>query len=223
MGANRVQRDLAGIASGRAGAGGTSRVRVTLAVVGFTMAVACGAGGPSSRSSVVLIVERISAAADEPAGDANRTFVESDVLTGGSVVQDTAQVTLRLVARDSSVATSPTAATATRFATIERYRVRYARSDGRNVPGVDVPHPWDGALTLTTSFDGQKGEFVLVRASAKLEPPLVTLRDGGGDVVINTLAYVTFHGRDHGGARIEATGAITIQFADWSDATPAAR
>jgi hypothetical protein len=190
---------------------------VALAVVGFAVAAGCAAGGTAlSRSSSELVIERIEAPADSTGG-ARRTFVESDVATGGTVVRDTARATLRLVARDPAGAATPAAPTSAAFATLDRYRVRYVRSDGRSMPGVDVPHPWDGALTLQVSDDGETCDFVLVRASAKLEPPLVRLRDGGGDVVINTLAYVTFYGRDRSGARIEATGAINVEFADWPD------
>ena len=218
-----MQRNRALVAQGRVP---TRRVGghgvMVLAVVGFATATACAAGDPSSsRSSFELVVARIEASGSGSTGEAPRAFVESDVVTAGRVVQDTVRATLRLVAKDPSVLSGPAAPTAAVFATIDRYRVRYVRSDGRNVPGIDVPHPWDGALTLLVSFDGETGDFVLVRASAKLEPPLVRLRGGGGDVVISTLAYVTFYGRDHAGARIEATGAITIEFADRSDSGPA--
>lgn len=206
-------------------AGARRRDGVPLLGILWLMAAVASACGPASasRSGVRLVVERMAAAVDGPAGAANRTFVESDVLTHGAVIQDTAQATLRIVAKDPGMGESPAAPSAALFATIDRYRVRYVRSDGRNVPGIDVPHPWDGALTLATSFDGRTSEFVLVRASAKLEPPLIALRQGGGEVVINTLAYVTFYGRDQSGARIEAAGAITIGFADWSDTDTARR
>lgn len=216
-----MQRSPAGVGEGRVRSGSAGdRVTVALAAAGLALAAACAADGPaSSRSSFELLVERIEAPAGSTAG-AHRMFVESDVVTGGTVVRDTVRATLRLVARDPSATSGPAAPTAAAFATLDRYRVRYVRSDGRNAPGIDVPHPWDGALALLVSFDGATGELVLVRASAKLEPPLVRLRGGGGDVVINTLAYVTFYGRDHGGARIEATAAITVEFADWPDAAP---
>lgn len=204
------------VRTGRVG----GRVRAALAAIGLVASAACSTGGPaSSRSSYELVIERIEAPADT-AGDSRRTFVESDVVTGGAVVQDTARATLRLAARDPAGTASPAAPTPAVFATVDRYRVRYVRADGRNEPGVDVPHPWDGALTLHVSPAGESGEFVLVRAAAKVEPPLVRLRDGGGDVVIHTLAHVTFHGRDRGGARIEATGAIGVDFADWADPAP---
>ena len=194
---------------------------MVLAAAALAMAAACAAGDPtSSRSSFELVVERIEAPASGSTGHAHRAFVESDVVAAGRVVQDTVRATLRLVPRDPAFLPGPAAPGAAVFAAVDRYRVRYVRSDGRNVPGIDVPHPWDGALTLLVSFEGATGDFVLVRASAKLEPPLVRLRGGGGDVVINALAYVTFYGRDHAGSRIEATGAITIEFADRADSGP---
>ena len=220
-----VQQSPGGGRAGRAGSRGTTDVgRLAFVALGLAMTVACVAGdSASSRSGVVLVVERISAPGPGTAGGTNRTFVESDVVTGGVVIQDTALATLRLVAKDPGAATNPAAPSGVQFAAIDRYRVRYVRSDGRDAPGIDVPHPWEGVLTLTTSFDGRTGEFVLVPASAKIEPPLVALREGGGEGVIDALAYVTFSGRDHAGARIEAVGAITVQFADWSDTGAASR
>ena len=213
---NRARGAEAGARAGRAG----DRGLAALAAAGLTLGAACSAGGPASpRSNYELVIERIEAPA-AAAGDSRRTFVESDVVTGGAVIQDTARATLRLVARDPAGRSGPAGPTAAVFATVDRYRVRYARADGRNEPGVDVPHSWDGALTLLVSPAGETGEFVLVRAAAKVEPPLVRLRDGGGDVVIHTLATVTFHGRAPGGARIEAAGAVSVDFADWADPAP---
>lgn len=206
----------AGARTRRAG----DRGRAALAAAGLALGAACSPGGPaSSRSSYELLIERIEAPA-AAAGDSRRTFVESDVVTGGSVLQDTARATLRLVARDPAGRPGPAAPTAAVFATVDRYRVRYVRADGRNEPGVDVPHPWDGALTILVSPAGESGEFVLVRAAAKVDPPLVRLRGGGGDLVIHTLATVTFYGRAPGGARIEAAGSISVDFADWADPAP---
>lgn len=170
------------------------------------------------------MVEGIGAAADAAsAPQAARAFIRSDVVTGGRAAADAAQVTLRLVPKDQAAAAGPAAPSGAYLAAIDRYRVRYVRSDGRNAPGIDVPHAWDGALGLTASLAARTVEIVLVRASAKLDPPLVTLREGGGDVVINAMAHVTFYGREHGGARVEAAGAIAVEFADWSDEEPARR
>ena len=217
-----IRRSAESGAKAAAGPGTTgARTTVALAIVGLAAAVACAGDGPaSSRSSVTLVVERMAASSDAMAVHSTRTFIRSDVVAGGTVASDAAQVTLRLVPKDPGAATGPVAPSGAHFATVDRYRVRYVRSDGLDTPGVDVPHAWDGALGLTASFAAETVEIVLVRASAKLDPPLVTLREGGGDVVINALAYVTFYGRDHGGVRVEAVGAIGIEFGDWSDAEP---
>ena len=214
-----VERTATGVARARAWPDtGHGPGTVAFAIIGLAAAVACAGDGPAtSRSSATLVVERI-ASSDGMAAHSTRMFIRSDVVTGGTVVPDVAQVTLRLAPKDPGAAVSPAAPTGAHLATVDRYRVRYVRSDGRNAPGIDVPHAWDGALGLTTSFAGQTVELVLVRASAKLDPPLITLREGGGDIVINAMAHVTFHGRDHGGARVAASGAISVEFADWSDA-----
>ncbi len=54
--------------------------------------------------------------------------------------------------------------------TINRYRVVFRRSDGRNTPGVDVPYGFDGAATGTIPSGGTLTlGFEIVRHVAKLE------------------------------------------------------
>ena len=45
--------------------------------------------------------------------------------------------------------TNPNGPTSNNAITVNRYRVTYRRSDGRNTPGVDVPYAFDGAVTFT--------------------------------------------------------------------------
>jgi hypothetical protein len=59
--------------------------------------------------------------------------------------------------------------------------------------------------------------FVLVRAQAKLEAPLMALRGAGGGLIISTIAQVTFYGHDQAGNAVSVTGAISVNFADWGD------
>lgn len=171
----------------------------------------------ASRSSSILVIERIGAARGGTEEDPIPTLLQSDVLTGGAVFDDIGRVTTRLALKDPGTSENPTSPTSANFVTVTRYRVVYTRSDGRNTPGVDVPFPIDGAVTFTTVSGIQSAEFVLVRASAKLEPPLRTLVSAGGAIVINTLAEITFYGRDQTGADVVATGTIGINFADWAD------
>ena len=181
----------------------------------LTAAVACAGGGPApTPSSVTLVVERV-----EPPrkggrpGAAPRMFIESDVVTDGSVTRgygagDLCGWSRRILRCCRGIPCG--AHRRAVFATIHRYRVRYLRSDGRNAPGIDVPHPWDGALTLAGLVRAvETTEFVLVRASAKLDAPLVSAAGRRRRRRHQyAMAHVTFYGRDHGGARIEASGAI---------------
>ena len=68
---------------------------------------------------------------------------------------------------------------------LERYDVRYIRSDGRNQEGVDVPYRISGPLgnvRFHTAGPGGDGEqeaevsIILVRHQAKAEPPLRNLQ-----------------------------------------------
>ncbi|HEX4915557.1 MAG TPA: hypothetical protein VFV51_16480, partial [Vicinamibacterales bacterium] len=97
-------------------------------------------------------------------------------------------------------------------------RVNYRRSDGRNTPGVDVPHSFDGATSVTIQ-SGSTGDVVfdLVRHSSKLEPPLRNLIAGGGLIFINTIAEITFFGRDQNGNEVTATGMVDVIFGDFGD------
>jgi hypothetical protein len=139
----------------------------------------------------------------------------SDVQTGGGVIEDDGRVRMTAAMRD---VTNPNDPTTNNAITVNRYRVTYRRSDGRNTPGIDVPYPFDGAVTFTVNPGAaQTVPFNLVRVQAKLEAPLMNLRGLGGSVVISTLADVTFFGRDQVGREVSVTGTIGVNFADWAD------
>ena len=197
---------------------GTAGARLVAALTcALTLGSCINENITASRSSSILVIERIGAASGGTNDDPIPTFLESDVLTNGSVFDDIGRVTTRVGLKDPGTSESPTSPTSANFVTVTRYRVVYQRTDGRNVPGVDVPFPMDGAVTFTVVSGPQSAEFILVRASAKLEQPLRPLVGGGGAIIINTLAEVTFYGKDQTGAEVVATGTITVNFADWAD------
>ena len=176
----------------------------------------------SSRSSSLLVVERIGAARGGTTDQPINTFLESDPLTcddatppSCSIFADTARVTTRLGFKDPGTAENPASPTSANFVTINRVRVEYVRNDGRNDPGVDVPHPYETGGTFTTVSGIQTGEFTLVPITAKLEPPLRNLIGLGGQVAINVVAEITFFGHDQTGAEVVARGTIGITFADF--------
>ncbi len=210
------------------GRAGRNRRRAPLAARALVVSLAAGPacidpGVTGSRAGALLVIERIVAV---PGGRPDRppaTYLQSDVCVrdeaGGScrVFDDIGQVTTRLRLKDPGAPESPAAPSAASFVTINRYRVRYVRSDGRHRPGVDVPHPMEGAMTATTMEGSQTAAFTLVRASAKLEPPLRALTGGGGAVIVNATAEIDFYGHDQTGAGVVASGRIGVSFADWED------
>jgi hypothetical protein len=129
------------------------------------------------------------------------------------VVSDVGQVVLTLVAKNLSTNTAgPSSPSTNNEVTITRYHVAYARADGLNTPGVDVPYPFDGAVTGTITVGGGTLTlgFELVRIVAKEEPPLAALVSS--PTVLTTIASVTFYGQDLVGNAIQATGTIQIDF-----------
>ena len=184
------------------------------------LSVACGDMTRQGTSPAYLQVTNLDAASGaEPEGFDN--VLSSDVITvvdedtgQTTIYEDTGRVTFTLALKDPGSAGNPASPSVANAITINRYRVRYIRSDGRNTPGVDVPYPFDGAFTVTVSSTGQ-ATFSLVRAQAKAEAPLSAL--AGNGVIISTIAEVTFYGYDQTGREVIATGNIGVNFANWGD------
>lgn len=104
----------------------------------------------------------------------------------------------------------------------ERYEVRYYRSDGRNTEGVDVPYRISGNMTVAMDAKESGTDPVtieVVRRQAKLEPPLINLRNRqsglGGSGIITCFAEITIHGRTIVGKAVKGTGRLQIDFADF--------
>jgi hypothetical protein len=59
--------------------------------------------------------------------------------------------------------------------------------------------------------------FELVRHTAKEDGPLKALQASGQ--IVNTIADVTFYGKDQGGKSVQIVGSIGINFGDFGDPT----
>jgi len=189
--------------------GGIFRGRVGLVMLlGLAMfGASCGDAVRQGTGSSYLIVNSLMGRSGDD-GTFGATL-QSDVLTDeGSVFSDSGQVTLTLAMKDNL--TSPTT---NNFITVERYRVRFTRSDGRNTPGVDVPYGFDGAVTATVSAQSIV-QFELIRHVAKLEAPLSAL--ASNPVIISTIAEITFYGRDQTGHEVSASGQMLVSFGNFA-------
>lgn len=181
------------------------------------LAVSCGdmtRQGTGSSYLIVTLLEGASGVEDDKWGGTLMSDVITVVDNVESVFNDLARVSFRLGLKDAGSPETPTAPTSNNFITVERYRVRFVRADGRNVPGVDVPYAFDGGLTVTV-MDTAQVAFTVVRHQAKREAPLSALRAGGQH--LSTIAEITFYGRDQTGREVSATGNLSVNFGNFAD------
>jgi hypothetical protein len=175
----------------------------------------CGDLARQGTGSSYLIVNALEAASGADPDEFGGTL-NSDVLTivddVPTIFNDLGSVGLVLAMKDPG-ATSPTTAN---LITINRYNVRYIRADGRNTPGVDVPSGFDGAFTATVGTSERTVVFELVRHIAKEQAPLRALARNA-EVIISTIAEVTFYGRDQTGREVAASARILVNFGDFGD------
>ena len=205
-------------------------MRPLVAAVCLLSSVSCGSELLRTGTAPVMLIIETLAGASGTNPDSFRTPLLSDVRTIVEEVpttfNDVGRARIRVELKDQSdaivrdplnpvTAPSPTVMNAV---TITRYRVTYLRADGRNTPGVDVPFGFDGAVTITIQ-PGSAGDVIFdaVRHVSKSEPPLRQLIAGGGIRFINTVAEVTFFGRDQNGNEVTVTGMMDVIFGDFAD------
>src|SRR5262249_35160281 len=143
------------------------------------------------ESQVILRVTNISATAGgEGAGG---IFLLSDVLdTAGGVFNDNVAMTVESVPKNGNPATVLGKFNDT---IIDRFQVQYVRSDGRNVEGVDVPYRISGELSILVPANGTADVgLVVVRHTAKEEPPLAQIGVGNGAQLLTVFAEITLYG-----------------------------
>lgn len=173
----------------------------------------CGDLVRQDRSSVILVIDALQAASGASTTPTFAGTLQSDVETRGGIFSDSGRVTLRIISKDLG-----DAITATNAVTINRYLITYRRTDGRNTPGVDVPFPFDSAVTATIPAGTTVTvAFELVRHNAKFEQPLLGLVNSF--VTLSTIADITFFGRDQAGRELSVSGSIGVQFGNFADPT----
>lgn len=162
--------------------------------------------GTDDKSAIILIVTRI-VGTDALGNDAD--YLASDVQTGGGYLTNPILITLEAkfkkpepILPGSSYKTS---------VMIDRYTITYTSPEGDPIPA-----SFEGRLAVVCEVDASVDvEIVAVRAEAKAVPPLSLLE--GTLNVYWAVAEIRFIGHDLGGNVVEATGYITVYFADWAD------
>lgn len=165
-----------------------------------------------STSASLLVIESITGQ-DVGGGEAN--YLQSDVLKNDSVFADIAVATVRAATLDPAPLLG---SSQYNDIMLKRYTVSYTRTDGKNTPGVDVPYPFEGSLSVLAKVGSATAfNFVVVREVAKLEPPLVHLATGRAEGVLTCTAKIDFYGHDLTNRNVKATGYLTIHFANYVD------
>jgi len=191
--------------------------------------MSCGDVVRQSQSPSYLVLDSLAGIRGAVTLGPPTTVLISDVITNitapppctpaapcPTIFGDSGQAVIHLAMKNPGPPTSPAVPSQVNAITLNRFHVAYARTDGRNTPGVDVPYPIDGAITVTVSSTSSVTfGFELVRLVAKEETPLVQLINS--NQFISTLANVTFYGRDQAGNDASVTGAIEIQFGNFGD------
>lgn len=189
-----------------------------IALLALVFLFACNPIEDDTKSDSLLIVERITGV-DAEGNEAD--FLQSDVIkvnpdTGETyVTADVAKATLRATLLDPAPLMG---ASAYNDILVNRYVVNYTRTDNKNTPGVDVPYPVEGMLNALVRIDQTvQISFIIVKETAKLEPPLRNLAVGRAEGVLTVNAKIDFYGEDITKRKVKASGYLTIEFANYSD------
>ena len=189
---------------------------VGLIIVALLLA-GCNAMENDSTSGTMLQI--LSLTGNDLTGAAGSTTVFSDVYTSDSIINDNAVADIMALPLDPAIAIT----TPYFDVLIDQIDVEFRRTDGRNVEGVDVPYrftqPMSMLVPITTNM---QIPFVLIRQVAKLEAPLLALRETTSrEFVLQLVAKVTIHGKDMGGHRVApVTGYISVWCSNFPDAAP---
>jgi hypothetical protein len=186
---------------------------IAIILSAFLVLVSCNPVDNDSRSASLLLIDNILGVDAE---GTNANFLQSDVLlTNGSVRADTITATIRAETLDPDPLLG---SSQYNDIVLTRYLVSFTRTDGRNVPGQDVPYPFEGSMsTVIKTGSTASVSLVLVREVAKLEPPLIGLVDLRAETVLTCTAKIDFYGHDMVNRTIKATGYLTVYFANYAD------
>jgi hypothetical protein len=193
--------------------------KAAIGTLAMLAAMACNPIENSTTSASLLTVVTITGL-DLTLKDQN--FTQSDVLltdttTGTSTItDDVAKASLTA----SMLAPNPPAGTSQyNDIQLDKIVVSYTRTDGRNTEGVDVPYTFEQNVSQIIHIGQQATiSFIIVRATAKQEPPLLGLRAGASrGEVIYTNAKIVFYGHDLAGKTVTATGYLPVEFADFAN------
>ncbi len=190
--------------------------KTSLILTAAFLLLSCNALEKNTQSASMLVINSLRGTTLK--GDA-ADYLQSDVLiedpdTGAqTITADSAivNVTATLLEPTPSLPTS-----VYNDIQLERYVVTFSQPNGNKVEGRDVPYSFEGRLSALVKVGTDLDvSFIIVREVAKIEPPLIDLRDYYD--VLQVTAKIDFYGKDMAGKSVKATGYLTIFFANYAN------
>lgn len=185
-------------------------LKVLAVAAAFVALAGCNTLSRETESSSIIVVESVTGTTIEGEVVA---FLQSDVIDADGLVRAntaTANIVVRLVNPDPISGPSQF-----NDVVLTNYRVTYELPTGPGTPGVDVPLPFDGnfSTVLCPVDESTAVPFVVVLEAAKLAAPLIGLR--GTTTVLEGRARIEIFGHDLADHPVQATGYLTVYFADY--------
>lgn len=189
---------------------------IKIVLLGSLLVLAgCNAVENLSNSGTRLIISAIKGVTDGTTTESD--VIMSDVLLNGSIVNTNAVLYLNAALLNPDA----TADDISHYnnVIVDRIDVNFTRTDGRNEPLVDVPLSFSVPVSQQITVGTQsKLSFILVRHTAKMEPPLRDLRELGQEHVLVLVANITVYSYDLAGNRLEpVSGWVEVHCADFAD------
>ncbi|HOW44480.1 MAG TPA: hypothetical protein PK919_04835 [Candidatus Aminicenantes bacterium] len=197
------------------------KLKLLVLIIAALVLGSCLAKEDDSTSASFLVINSLTG--NDLEGNVGSTTVFSDVITEGGIINDNG------VAAVSTLTYNPTEDSEEHDITyymnviVDQVDVEFMRTDGKNVEGVDVPYHFSQPVNMLVPVDEEvEIPFVLIRHAAKMESPLIELRDvPSEEFVLQLVAKVTLHGKDLGGHRVApVSGYMSVWCANFADSEP---
>jgi len=191
--------------------------KIALLIIALTALWGCNSLENSTDSGSTLIISSITG--NDLEGNSGSTTIFSDVISdSGSIFNDNgvASVTAQSLNPDND------APTYYESVIVDQIDVAFYKNGSANVEGSDVPYAFSQAVNAMVAV-GETVDipFVLIRHNAKLEAPLIHLRETfNQEKILQLTAKVTISSKDVGGHRLSpAVGYATVWCANFADVT----
>lgn len=189
--------------------------KIALLIIALTALWGCNSLENSTDSGSTLIISSITG--NDLEGNEGSTTIFSDVVTStGGIFNDNgvAAVIARSLNPDNA------APTYYENVIVDQIDVAFYKNGSANVEGSDVPYAFSQAVNAMVEV-GKTVEipFVLIRHNAKLEAPLVHLRETyNQEKILQLTAKVTISSKDVAGHRLSpSVGYATVWCANFAD------